>query len=225
MNLLRKLFIENAGLKLLSLALAVALWAAVGSDPVTEATFRVPLEFTNVPANLEVLTDQPSVQLWARGPSHAVRQAEPGDFVVRLNVAPSGRPGERTFSLDPASVTAPASLQVVELNPSQVRVSLERTASREVPIEPQFSGEPAPGYRMRAFRLKPSLAQIAGPGSHVSPITTATTDPIDLTQLSATKTLRTNVYIPDPLVRFLQPRAVEVTVEIERAEAQGTGER
>jgi len=225
MNWLRKLFTENAGLKLLSLALAVALWAAVGSDPVTEATFRVPLEFTNVPANLEVLTEQPSVQLWARGPSHAVRRAEPGDFVVRVNVAPASGPGERTFSLDPASVTAPTPLQVVGLIPSEVRVSLERTASKEVPIDPQFSGEPAPGYRMREFHLKPSLARITGPSSHVSPITAATTDPIDLTQLSANKTLLTNVYIRDPLVRFLRPRAVEVTVEIESAEAQGTGER
>ena len=212
-------------MKLLSLALAVALWAAVGSDPVTEAAFRVPLEFTNVPANLEVLTEQPSVQLWARGPSHAVRRAEPGDFVVRVNVAPAGGPGERTFSLDPASVTAPTPLQVVELIPSEVRVSLEGTVSKEVSIAPHFSGEPASGYRMKEFRVKPSLARIAGPGSHVSPITAATTDPIDLTRLSANKTLLTNVFIPDPLVRFLQPRAVEVTVEIERAETPGTGNR
>ena len=34
MNWLRRLATENVGLKLLSLALAVALWAAVGSDPV-----------------------------------------------------------------------------------------------------------------------------------------------------------------------------------------------
>ncbi len=126
----------------------------------------------------------------------------PGDFVVRVNVAPSSRPGEHTFSLDPASVAAPAPLQVVELIPSEVRVTLERTASKEVPIDPQFSGEPAPGYRVKEFHLKPSLARIAGPSSHVSPITAASTDPVDLTQLAANKTFVTNVYVPDPLVRF-----------------------
>src|SRR5580693_6788436 len=110
MNRLRKFVTKNVGLKLLSLSLAVALWAAVGSDPVTEASFRIPLEFINVPANLELLTEQPSVQLWARGPSHVVRRATTGDFAIRVNVAPITGPGERTFSLDPSSVAAPTPL-------------------------------------------------------------------------------------------------------------------
>src|SRR5579862_6947164 len=106
MNWIRRLFTENVGLKLLALCMATAMWAAVGSDPVTEAIFRVPVEFVNVPRNLEVITDHPTVQLWARGPSHAVRGAEPGDFAVRVNVATSGQ-GEHTFSFDPSSVIAP----------------------------------------------------------------------------------------------------------------------
>jgi len=223
MNRLRGIFTENVGLKLLALGLAVALWAAVGSDPVTEATFRVPVEFVNVPRNLQLLTEEPSVQLWARGPSHAVRQASIGDFSVRVNAASVGGPGENTFSIDPARVGAPASLQVVELVPSEIRVAFEQTVSKEVPIHPQFSGGPKPGYEVKEFSVTPPDVTIAGPGSHVQPITAASTDPVDLSDLSEDKTFTTNVYVPDSLVRSVSPKAVELRVEIQRRRRRATG--
>lgn len=221
MNWISKLFTQNLGLKLLSLALALALWAAVGSDPVTEANFRVPVEFTNVPRSLELLTEQPTIQLWARGPSHSVRQAGAGDFAVRVNAGHISRPGENTFSLDPARVVAPTGLQVVEVVPSEIRVIFERTASKEVPIQPQFSGQPMPGYRVTQFSLNPPRVRITGPSSHVEPITMADTDPVDLSQLSSTKTFTTSVFIPDPLVRSVDPKTVRLTVEVEESSEQG----
>jgi YbbR domain-containing protein len=215
MNWLRKLLTENLGYKLLSLALAVTLWIAVGSDPVTEATFRVPVEFVNVPANLELLTEQPSVQLWARGPSHAIRQASAADFAVRVNAALISGPGENTFSLDAGRVSAPTPLEVKELIPSEIRVTFERTTSKSVPIRPSFTGEPLPGLRVKNFTVDQSDARIAGPASHVDPITEAVTDPIDLARLGEAKTFVRNVYVPDSLVRILNPKAVRVAVELE----------
>lgn len=221
MNWLRKLLTENLGYKLLSLALAVTLWIAVGSDPVTEATFRVPVEFVNVPANLELLTEQPSVQLWARGPSHAIRQASAADFAVRVNAALISGPGENTFSLDAGRVSAPTPLEVKELIPSEIRVTFERTTSKSVPIRPSFTGELLPGLRIKSFTVNESEASIAGPASHVDPITEAATDPIDLARLGEAKTFVTNVYVPDSLVRILNPRAIRVAVELESTGSPG----
>jgi YbbR domain-containing protein len=221
MNWLRKLLTENVGYKLLSLALAVTLWIAVGSDPVTEATFRVPVEFVNVPANLELLTEQPSVQLWARGPSHAIRQASAADFAVRVNAAAISGPGENTFSLDAGRVSAPTPLEVKELIPSEVRVIFERTASKSVTIRPTFSGEPLPGLRVKRFTVNESEARIAGPASHVDPLTEAATDPIDLARLGEAKTFVTNVYVSDSLVRILNPRSIRVAVELESSATPG----
>lgn len=230
MNWLRRLLTENLGYKLLSLALAVTLWIAVGSDPVTEATFRVPVEFVNVPPNLELLTEQPSVQLWARGPSHAIRQATVADFAVRINAAQISGPGENTFSLDAGRVSAPTSLEVRELIPSEIRVNFERTSYKSVPIHPSFSGQPLPGFRVKSYTMSQSEARISGPASHVDPIAEAATDSIDLTRLGGAKTFVSNVYVPDSLVRIVNPRAVRVAVELESdaspgAPAAGGGQR
>ncbi len=219
----QSLFTENAGLKLLALAIAVALWVAVGSDPVTEATFRVPVEFVNVPRNLELLITQPNVQLWARGPSHAIRQATAGDFAVRVNVAPVGGPGSNTYRLDPGHAVAPALVQVIELIPSEVKVSFERSVSKDVPIRPQFSGDPQPGYRLKGFSVNPPQAKVTGPESHVNKIAEVSTDPVDIGHLSGQKTFVTSLSVSDPLVRILETRTVDVTVEFGRKEAPRSG--
>src|SRR5262245_19004527 len=135
MSWARRLFTENVGLKLLALGMATVMWAAVGSDPVTEAIFRVPVEFVNVPKDLEVITAHPTVQIMAKGPSHAVRRAEPADFAVRLDVAPKMGQGEHTFSFDPSSVVAPAPLGVAEVIPSEINVTLEKSITKDVPID------------------------------------------------------------------------------------------
>ena len=217
MNRLQKLVTKNVGLKLLSLALAVALWAAVGSDPVTEASFRIPLEFINVPANFEVLTEQPTVQLWARGPSQAVRRAVPGDFVVRVDVAPFPKGLiARTYSLERRNAKAPAPLQVVELIPSDVRLTFQ--TFKDVPVNPRFSGELPRGYRVKSSHVNRSTMRIIGSAISLNPISAVSTDPIDLTRLKASTSLVANVSVPDPSVHLAYDPAVVVTIEVEKSD-------
>lgn len=223
MNWIGKLITEHAGLKLLSLALALALWAAVGSDPVTEASFRVPVEFIGVPPHLELLTQQPSVQIRARGPSHAVRQAAPGDFIVRLNAGAITAPGQTTFPLDVRKVVSPAALQIIELIPNEVQVNFETIVSKDVPIAPQFSGTPPAGYRLKEYTVEPQQTRITGPASHVQRISAAPTDPVDLTHIAGQMTSDTDIFIRDPLIRMANPGTVRVTVVTEKEAAAGAG--
>ena len=144
MRWLRKFFTENMGLKVLSLLLSVALWVASGSDPITETTVQVPVEFTHVPPNLEWVTQPSVVQLRIQGPSRAVRRATPGDFAVRVDLAAVSGPREQTYSLTPQQIVTPAFLKVVEVRPPQIRVDTEQTVEREISVHPQFSGTLSP---------------------------------------------------------------------------------
>ncbi len=125
MNWLQKWFTENLGLKLLSLALAAGLWAAFGGDTVTETVFQVPLEFRNVPANLAVFSEQETAQLRIRGPSRVLQQAKRSDFVLRVDLSPVTGPGERTFPLVAENVEVPASVEVLQLVPSEVTLTFD----------------------------------------------------------------------------------------------------
>lgn len=213
-----KFFTENIGLKLLSLALAVAIWNTVGGDPVTETTLRVPVEFRNMPANLELMTTQTEVELRVRGPSRALRRATSGDFSVQVNLQPRPQFGEQTYAFRTNEIQTPTFVKVVQLIPAQIRFTLEPTATKQVPIHPQFSGEVAPNQQVKSFRLRPPQATIAGPRSRVEPFQTVLTDPVDLTALATSKTFHTTIYVPDPLVRLVDSSTVEVTVTLEKAE-------
>ena len=214
----------NIGLKLLALTLAVVLWAALGSDTVTEAVFQVPVEFSNMPTDLEVLYEQTSAQLRVRGPSRALQQASHSDFAVRVDLSFVSGPGDRTFPLDPQAVEVPTSLEVVQMVPSEVRLTFERSVSKEVPVQPRFSGEVSRGRRVKGYKLRPSHLRIAGPSSRVDPIASVSTDPVDITGLSSGETFRTTAYASDPLVRFVDPPAVEVTVELETVIPEASNE-
>ena len=224
MNWLWKWFTENVALKLLSLALATGLWAALALDPITESIFQVSMEFTGVPENLEVLPEQTTVQVRARGPSRAVRQSGPGDFSVKVDLAAATEGAERTYALNLEDVQGPSLLKIVQVVPAQVRLALEPTVTKNVAVHPQFSGNPAPGRRVKDFRVQPFQVRIAGPRSRVLSTTVVLTDPIDLTDLSGSRTLVTTAYVSDPLVRVVEPAVVKVMVELEislPAEAKG----
>lgn len=219
MNWLRELFVENWGLKLASLALAVILWAAMGSDAVTEAVFDVPIEFSNVPGGIELLPQQSRVQLLARGPSRALRGATAADFSVRVDLASATEPGTRTFPLAAEQVQAPSSVTVVQVIPAAVRLALEETTAKQVPVHPQFSREPA-GYRVRDFQLQPSQVTIVGPKSRVEAIEYAVTDVVNLALLPGRRSFTTTPTVPDPLVR-VEAAVVKVSVEVEQTLPEG----
>jgi hypothetical protein len=54
---IRARLFHNFGLKLLSLALAVGLWLAVARDPSAVVALDVPVEFDNIPENLQISSE------------------------------------------------------------------------------------------------------------------------------------------------------------------------
>ena len=130
MNWLRRLLTENIALKLLSLALAAILWAVVGGDVPTEIVLPIPVEFRNVPPDVELVAEPSWVDVRVRGLRRTVRQATAADFTVPVDLSALDGPGEKTVLLRPADVEAPASLEVVQVTPAQVRLTVEEVSSK-----------------------------------------------------------------------------------------------
>ena len=208
---------SNLDLKLASLAIAFALWSAMGNEPVAEVGYDVPLHLRNVPAAMELSSETPAaVQVRVRGPSSALRQLSRADLTVSVDLAGVHSPGERSFTLAPDELPLPLGVQVVRIAPSQVRVRLEERSERAVPVMPRLVGSTARGYRIGRYEVSPEKVPVVGPQSRVNPMEQALTDPIDLTGVIGTTQFWSNVYLPDPLVRLQNPKQVRVTVHMER---------
>lgn len=223
-DFLRRHVLHNFGLKLLSLALAVGLWLAVASDPPAEVAVDVPIEFRNIPENLEISTeDIPRAQIRVRGPQRIVRHLQPGDIYAEIELS-GMKPGERTFDLPANHVRQPKELEVVQIVPSQFHLTLDVRLSRQVPVRPRVIGTFAQGYGIGQIVAQPSIVTITGPRKRVESVEAAITDPVDASGTTDRATFVRHAYVSDPLVQVMDANPVRVTVIMRKVTA-GTGER
>jgi YbbR domain-containing protein len=218
-DFLRRRVLHNFGIKLLSLVLAVGLWLAVTRDPVAEVAVEVPIEFRNIPENLEINTESvPRAEIRVRGPQRIVRRLQPADIYAEIELG-GMKPGERTFDLTSQQVHKPRELEVVQVIPSQFHLTFDTRLTRQVPVRPRVFGTFAPAYQIGRIDSQPATITISGPRKRVEAVEAAITDPVDASGTMDHATFVRHAYVSDPLVQVMDPSPVRVTVIMEKAPA------
>lgn len=208
----RKYVFNNLWLKLVALGLAFLLWWAVSHDPTVEAVIAAPLEFHHAPENLEMSVDGSSqVRVRVIGPERAIRRLTSADVQAIVDLS-GARAGERTFDITAKQVHLPEAVQVVQIEPSQVRINFDRSATRTVEVRPRVIGSLVSGYHIANVSADPDTINIVGPQHRVNEVGDAITDPVDATGVVGSATFTTHAYVTDPLVRVQKPEAIHVTV-------------
>jgi hypothetical protein len=124
MRLLRRIFLQYAGLKLSALVIATALWVAYNSEPVVETGYSAPLLLVNVPSGMQVTGDVPSaVLLRLRGRLGRLRRVDPAELSVTADCS-QARPGRQFVRLAPNMVSVPYGADIVGITPPQIEISL-----------------------------------------------------------------------------------------------------
>jgi len=84
----KRAFVQNIGLKVISLLLAIGLWLVVARDPIAEVEMRVPIEFHNFPDNLEIDTaNVTEAQVRVRGAERLIHRLQTGDVRAEIDLA------------------------------------------------------------------------------------------------------------------------------------------
>jgi YbbR domain-containing protein len=209
MDFFRRVFVHNIGLKLLSLVIAVFLWTAISREPHAEVTLTVPIEFHNAPDNLEINSENiQQVQVRAAGAAGAVHSISTADVHAFVNLDAT-IPGEHTYDLH---VRVPRDVEVVQVIPSQFRISFDNRASRRVDVRPRVIGATAPGFRLEEVKVEPTSVMISGPEKRVNAIEAVITDPVDASGVMGHASFNTHIFVSDPLVRLMGPSTARVTV-------------
>ena len=207
-------FRHHLGLKVISIALAALLWVAVAGEQTVERSLRIPLEFTNLPSQLEMIGDSPTVvDVRVRGSSGALNRIAAGELVAVLDLR-SARAGQRLFHLDGDDVRTPFGVDVVQVNPSTVSMTFEPSGSKVVPVVPSLDGEPADGFVVGTVTAQPSTVEVLGPVSVLSRLTQAITEPVGVNGASSPVTETVNIGVADASVRLRQPQTARVAVTV-----------
>lgn len=211
---LRENIKENGRLTLVSLGVAFLLFI-VSQQPDREIMLvGVPLEFTNIPAGLEISSDVPnSVNLRLRGPRDLVQALTVNELEVKADLS-NKTAGARVIQLKAADVLHPDKVQVSRIEPARVELKLEPTLRKTIPVEPQFEGQVAEGYERLGWQCEPATIEIEGPESRVTKVRKLLTESIHLAGRHSSFQQQIELETGREQVRLVSPSQVQIKVEI-----------
>lgn len=213
-NWLQKGVRENGRLTVMSLGVAFLLFVVSQQPDRDILLVGVPLEFTNIPAGLEISSEVPAaVNLRLRGPRDLVQGMTANELEVKADLG-NKTVGERVIQLKASDVLHPDKVQVRRIEPEKVELKLEPTQRKVVPIEPQFDGNPAEGFERIHTRLEPTTIEIEGPESRVANVTKLYTETIQLAGRKSSFQIQVDVETGREHVRLTKPSPIQLSIEI-----------
>jgi hypothetical protein len=209
---------RNLVWKLLSLAIAIAVWIGFSSEPELATIVSVPVEYRNYPRNLEISSDIVStINVEARGPAGRLASLHDARIAAVVDFASVNAPGERTFTLSASSLNLPRGVEFIRTIPSQLRFTFEEHVTRMLPVDVPLSGQLPRGMKIDSMEVDPPELRVGGPQSHVLKATKLVSDPFDVTNLMDNTQQNMAVYASDPEVRLLSKPQVTVKIRVRTA--------
>jgi len=177
----RELLLENWGIKLISLALALSLWFFVTSKGKMEVPLTVPIELQNIPAGMTLVGDVVRyLEVRVQGPDRVMQDITTGKKVVCVLDLGMTRAGENTLRISPDDIRRPTGVTVTHLAPYEIHVTLEPLLRKTVRLSPVLHGEPRAGYRVKEVVVRPTRVSAEGPAGVMRQLTVLRTMPIDI---------------------------------------------
>jgi len=215
-RLLRRVFVEDWSLKLLSLAITLGLWFVVTGQrtPVKRQLRGVQLNF-RVPSGMEIGNNPTEeIAITVSGPQSDLEQINPRDLIANIDVT-DRKPGQRVIQLVPSrlQIDLPSGARLEGVEPGSVSLKLEANEQRELQVEPRIEGQVSDGYEMKQVVVTPDRVKVRGPASHVFALQKVPTETISIEgRRESFDVPQTAIYISDQKVDALE--TVNVHIEI-----------
>ncbi|PWV89130.1 YbbR domain-containing protein [Paenibacillus cellulosilyticus] len=160
-----KYLAHPTALKILSVVVALLLWAVVHFDPESNSNSTTTTAVTHVIDTVKIKTigldektkalrsiDPGTVKLVVSGSRTRIAAAEPDDYVVSANLsqAPDGQ------SEVQLSVELPKGVELVQMTPNRASVTIVPMQTKEFEVQVLTEGEPANGYKVGEPIIKPN---------------------------------------------------------------------
>ncbi|MBM4390282.1 MAG: hypothetical protein FJ090_04100 [Deltaproteobacteria bacterium] len=174
---------HNLGYRLVALVMTLVFWVWVQSEQRVETRARATVKWL-LPEGL-TLVEPPleSATLTVEGVQAIVRSLRQRELEIEVDLS-KAREGDVAVDLAQKSIDGlPQQLHVVEVSPSQVRVTLDRVLRRKVSVSPNPVGKVADGYRVIEVSVSPQRGDLEGPVSILKNIDSVTTEEVDIGSL------------------------------------------
>lgn len=214
----KPLITNNIGLKLFSLACAIALYAFVHGAQDAQRIMAVDLVVLLPPAseNRTLSTDLPtSIRVSLHGPRSLVadlRASDLGNMQLDLRSGRSGR-----IPLEPEMLRVPGGVTIDSIDPAALDISWDDVIERDIKVQVPVTGAPAEGFVVKGrAAAAPDSLRARGPSQIVDNLQVARVEAFDLIGLQEGTHRRTlSLDRPPPRVSY-DTTHVTATVDIAR---------
>lgn len=221
---LRGALVDNAGLKIVSVILALTVYLLVNTDEYREINARVSVAYV-LPSDKALVSERiDEVQVTIRGPWRRIKRFDEREIDrITLDLTDVAG-GEVAITRD--MIDLPRGLEITSIQPRVVRVAFEDVETKQVPVREQLAGRPLHGYHVIAGRTRVAPAQVTvrGAAGVVRPLELVRTQEIRLDGRSDDFTVPAEIVAPEGVqVDWDGPVEVTVSVEEELVTRRRTG--
>lgn len=198
---------------LLPLCVVIVTAVLIAMDDQQEMEIAVDATFTHLDAALvRVAPMRPIVRLRISAAPSLLSRIDFRQAACRIDLSGLGA-GSHTIAIDPADIHLPKGVSLSAVLTRSLVVRLAVIVRKTVAVEAVLAGKTAPGYTVKAVRLKPEQIVLSGTAAALDGIETVKTHPIPLED--ASETFKREVPLDLPETIAVEPPLRIVVVEIQ----------
>lgn len=177
------IFINNIGLKLLSIGFAIALFLIVRNQQVREFNRTVRVRFQTEQGVIVTGTPERVVNVTLRMPDTLFSRVPTDEELIGEVDLRREKLGKIRVSLSSENFPNLDRRYSLTMHEPWLDVELDRTGTKTVPVKAVLQGAPKPGYEISRVTVNPTEVELAGAMQALSRISSVSTIPVDISNL------------------------------------------
>ena len=190
-------FTRNAGVKIVSFAVAITLWLLFAFRIETvNRTITLPVEYRNVPANWVIENPHPAeIKVSLSG----LERAFNFDHSILVASIDMGKPREglQSIPITEKDLNTPSGVTINEIIPDKFTFRAIQTEQADLPVKIRTRGRLSRNLEISEMKPAPSLIHLTIPHSRKDLIKEVPTEIVDLSQIQESTVLRLRVNPPE----------------------------
>lgn len=209
--------LERYGMPLTSLLLAILLWFYVVSQKEMEWPFSIPVSVVVSSTELDGWAEPAHVSVVVKGPRRVLERIPDQEMEIRLVVIEK-KPGESTRGLLPSMVTGlPSGVQIMRMEPAEVRVAIRPLVEESFKVTPQFSSGSDPSFVVSDVKVEPRSIKLRSRAERLREVDDIMTELIPMPSSAGEQSVMAAVAVPEGTKAF--PQAVRVTFSVTKSDS------
>lgn len=179
------------------------IWFSFTKGMETLTTVEVPVKFVNRETGLEIFdTSSSMVNLYLSGSGALIKNMRSDQVKVSVDLS-QAEIGANVFNLNSGNVKLPPGIRMNRIEPSILTVTLDKLATKIIPIQVNWSGRLPEGMLLKSSELSPSTVEVVGASQRLAETDTIYTESVNLGKMKSSGTVDAKL--------LLAPASLQVT--------------